>query len=348
MNPLWIAAQLAAPQLGYAASRLGPIAPLSSAFSHSLDESRKRKHGLLTPPPSPGFNKQARLALQPRGTNMARFVRRRKPFRRVKRRFRRTRRVKRLRRGTFKRRVKAVMLRTLEVFKKHYTETNFTLAPGNGTTAMNIRMFAPWQAAFAQGTTSGQIHGSKVHLWKYILRLQMRGLIAGDVHVQVLFIKSPLMMDCTAGGTDVNDEGETMGATTTTTTNPTQVAPNGNIPMFDVTASPGQFSGLSSVTKFNNDNITILKKWDFKLLGFGVATTDPFIDTTLTMNFNKPVQIQETQETIDGVPRFFGPTGRGNHADQYYYAIRCWGIDPISSTSATQILHRGLLMWKEI
>jgi len=349
MDPALIAARLAAPSLVYAAQRLSPILPFASAFQSSLDGSKKRKHGLLTPPPSPRLNKQARLALQSGGKNMAGFVRRRRTFRRFKRRpARRSRRIVRKRRTTFKRRVKAVMLRTLETFKKHYTETTFSLAPGNGTTAMNIRVFAPWQSAFTQGTGSGQIHGSKVHLWKYMLRMNLRGLIAGDVHVQLIFFKSDFQMDTTNGGTDVNDEGQGMGATTTTTTVPTQVAPNGNIPMFDVTASPGQFSGLSSITKFNTDNIKILKIWNWKLHGFGVATTDPFVDTTVTMNFNKPVQIQETQETIDGVPRFFGPSGKRGNYSQYYYAIRTWGIDPISSSSHVTVAHRGLLMWKEI
>jgi len=355
MNSLWIAAQLAAPQLAYAAERLSPIGPLTSAFGNSLNESRKRKHQLLTPPNSPRFIKQARLALQAGGANMARISGRgrfrRRTFR--KRRFpaRRTR-VKRVlrsaRRRRFRTSVKKIMLRQLETFKKHYTETSFTLAPGNGTTAMNARVFAPWQSAFTQGTGSGQIHGSKVFLWKYMWRMNIKGLLAGDVHVQILFVKSDFQMDVTAAGTDVNNEGQTVSATTTTTANPTQTAPNGNIPFFDVTASPGQFSGLSPVTKFNSDNIDIIKIWNFKLHGFGQAATDPFIDTTLTFPFNKTVQVQETQETIDGVPRFFGPnSSRGNYS-QYYIILRTWGQDFISSSSAIDVDHRGILMWKEV
>lgn len=252
------------------------------------------------------------------------------------------------RRRRFKRAVTRILTRKLETYKKHYTETAFTLAPGNGTTAMNVRVFAPWQSAFAQGDTSASISGSKIHLWKFMWRLNIKGLLAGDVHVQILFIKSDIQMDVTAANTDVNNEGQTMGATTDVDSVPTQVPPNSNLPLFDVTASPGQFSGLSPVTKFNNDNISILKIWNFKLHGFGQAGTDPFIDTTLTFPFNKDVQIQETQETIDGVPRFFGPTGRGRHADQYYILVRTWGQDFISASSAVDIDHRGLLMWKEI
>jgi len=129
---------------------------------------------------------------------------------------------------------------------------------------------------------------------------------------------------------------------------PTQVPPNSNLPLFDTTATPGQFAGLSPVTKFNNDNISILKIWNFKLHGFGQAGTDPFLDTTLTFPFNKDVQIQETDGTIDGIPRFFGPTGRGRHSDQYYILMRTWGQDFISATDAIDVDHRGLLMWKEI
>jgi len=316
------------------------------------ERGHKRKNPWQTPPTTPTSRKQARLTLpigraaMPRTSRRGRrFVRRRRP---IKRRARIRRVMRSKRRTTFKRRVKAVMLRTLETFKKHYTETSFTLAPGNGTTGMNVRVFAPWQSAFTQGTGSGQMTGSKVHLWKFMWRLNIKGLLAGDVHVQILFIKSDFQMDVTAAGTDVNNEGTTMGVTTTTTATPTQVAPNGNIPLFDVTASPGQFAGLSPVTKFNNDNITILKIWNFKLHGFGVATTDPFIDTTLTFPFNKQVQIQETQETIDGIPRFFGPSGRKGTGDQYYILMRTWGQDFISSSSAIDVDHRGLCMWKDI
>lgn len=315
------------------------------------ERGHKRKNPWLTPPTSPTNRKQARFNPTNVGPNMARIARRRRVMRRrrpIKRRARTRRVMRSKRRTTFKRRVKAVMLRTLETFKKHYTETSFTLAPGNGTTGMNVRVFAPWQSAFTQGTGSGQMTGSKVHLWKFMWRLNIKGLLAGDVHVQILFIKSDFQMDVTAAGTDVNNEGTTMTPATTTVLVPTQVAPNGNIPLFDVTASPGQFAGLSPVTKFNNDNITILKIWNFKLHGFGVATTDPFIDTTLTFPFNKQVQIQETQETIDGIPRFFGPSGKRGTGDQYYILMRTWGQDFISSSSAIDVDHRGLCMWKDI
>ena len=319
------------------------------------ERGHKRKNPWLTPPGSPTNRKQIRLSTESARPNMARFARRSRFRRRIgRRRFARNgrTRVKKVlrsaRRRRFRKSVQRIMLRKLETFKKHYTETAFTLAPGNGTTAMNVRIFAPWQSAFTQGTGSGQIHGTKVQLWKFMWRLNIKGLLAGDVHVQVIFFKSDFQMDVTAAGTDVNNEGQTMSATTTTTTNPTQVAPNGNIPLFDVTASPGQFSGLSPVTKLNNDNIDIIKIHNFKLHGFGVATTDPFIDTTLTFPFNKAVQIQETQETIDGVPRFFGPSSsRGNYS-QYYIAVRTWGQDFISASSSIDVDHRGLLMWKEI
>ena len=320
------------------------------------ERGHKRKNPWLTPPTSPTNPKRARLAAQTnRGampvTRRSRFGRRRR-FRRGRRNTTNRTRVKRVlrsaRRRRFKRAVTRIMVRKLETFKKHYTETAFTLAPGNGTTGMNVRVFAPWQSAFAQGDTSANIHGSKVHLWKFMWRLNIKGLLAGDVHVQILFIKTDIQMDVTAAGTDVNNEGQSMTPATTASTVPAQTLPNSNIPLFDVTASPGQFAGLSPVTKFNNDNITILKIWNFKLHGFGVAATDPFIDTTLTFPFNKDVQIQETQETIDGVPRFFGPTGRRGNSDQYYILVRTWGQDFISASSAIDVDHRGLLMWKEI
>lgn len=313
----------------------------------------KRAYSLLTPPTTPTDTKRPRLIVNISKQHMA-FTKRRRSFGRRKfrgkgRRPRRRGMKRRSRPSTvFKKRVRRVILRTLETAKKHYTETSFTLAPGNGTTGMNVRVFAPWQSAFTQGTGSGQMTGSKAHPWKFIWRLNIKGLIAGDVHVQILYIKSDFQMDVTAAGTDVNNEGQTMSPTTTTTTVPTQVAPNGNIPLFDVTAAPGQFAGLSPVTKYNTDNFKIIKKWDFKLHGFGVATTDPFLDTSLTFPINKPVQIQETQETIDGIPRFFGSSGRRGSNDQYYILMRTWQQDFISATATIDVDHRGLFMWKDI
>nr|QJB18707.1 MAG: capsid protein [Genomoviridae sp.] len=284
----------------------------------------------------------------PRTARRGRFRRRFGRKRRFNRRTRMKRAVRSMRRRSFKRAVTRIMTRKLETHKEHFTETAFTLAPGNGTTAMNMRVFAPWQAAFAQGDASNQISGSKVHLWKFIWRLNIKGLLAGDVHVQILFVKADYEMDVTAAGANTNNEGTNVTATTTSTTNPAQSGAGSNIPFFDVTASPGQFSGLSPVTKFNNDNISIIKKWDFKLHGFGQAGTDPFIDTTLTFPFNKDVQIQETQETIDGIPRFFGPTGRGRHSTQYFILVRTWGQDFISATDAIDVDHRGLLLFKDV
>jgi len=313
------------------------------------ERGNKRKNPWATPPASPRANKKTRFVVPARRATMARFKSGRRFRRRTKRRFnRRTRRVVRKRRTVFKRRVKSVILRTLETFKKHYTETSFSLAPGNGTTGMNIRVFAPWQSAFTQGDGSGGMTGSKVYIWKFVWSMFIRGLIAGDVQVQIIFFKSDFQMDVTNAGADTNNEGTTMTPSTTSVLVPTQVAPNGNIPIFDVTASPGQFAGLSPVTPYNNDNIKILKIWNYKLPGFGVATTDPFVKTSLSFPFNKAVQIQETQETIDGVPRFFGQGGRRAGSDQYYIAVRTFGQDVISSSSAITVTHSGKLFYKDI
>nr|QJB18681.1 MAG: capsid protein [Genomoviridae sp.] len=312
----------------------------------------KRKFAEITPPPTPGASKKGRQNLRTSRTAMPRMRRsrfgRRRRFGRRNGRTRVKRVLRTARRRRFKRAVTRILTRKLETFKRHYLEEAFTLAPGNGTTGMNVRVFAPWQSAFTQGTTSANIHGSKVHLWKFMWRLNIKGLLAGDVHVQILFIKSDFQMDVTAAATNTDNEGANMTPATDVDSVPTQVPPNSNLPLFDTTATPGQFAGLSPVTKFNNDNISILKIWNFKLHGFGQAGTDPFLDTTLTFPFNKDVQIQETDGTIDGIPRFFGPTGRGRHSDQYYILMRTWGQDFISATDAIDVDHRGLLMWKEI
>jgi len=343
-------------QLGLGLAATAAVYPITRAWDNHVD--RKRKLGDLTPPPSPQFgNKRLQLTSQSR-PNMAISTRmrgRRSRFGRFRRRRRFTTgrsRVKRVLRTAarrrFKTRVRGIVLRTAEPQKQYFTETTFTLAPGNGTTAMNFRVFAPWQAAFNQGTASTQITGSRVFLQKFIWRLHIQGLVAGDTHVQIIFFKSDFMMDVTAAGTDVNNEGTTMGATTDIDSVPTQVPPNSNIPIFDTTTSPGQFSGVSAVTPFNTDIIRIIKKWDFKLHGFGQAATDPFLDTALTLPFNKTVQVQENAGAMDAIPRFFGAIGRRGRNDQYYIGVRTWVQDNDSSTSSISVTHRGKLLWKEV
>nr|QJB18579.1 MAG: capsid protein [Genomoviridae sp.] len=248
-------------------------------------------------------------------------------------------------RRRFTNRVTKIIKKNQETFKQHFTQTTFSLAPGNGTTGMNFRVFAPWQALLGQGDTTQNFTGQEIRLIAFNWRIMMTGLVAGDVHVQIIFFKSDFQMDTTVAGTDVNNEGQTMTPATTTTTIPTQVAPNGNIPLFDITAT-GQFSGASPVTPWNNDNISIIKVRNYKLHSMGVATTDPFHVATLKFKFNKVVKIQETQGTIDGIPRFFGPRNKKS-ADQYYIGVRVWTQDPISATSAASFTHTGKLFWKE-
>jgi len=258
----------------------------------------------------------------------------------VKRRFRRGRR------GRIRRVIKGVLFRNLETQKKHYTEVNFNLAAGDATTPV-LRWFAPWQSAFAQGTSSSQMIGSKVNLGRFYWRLNIASVVPDDVHVQVLFIRTAFSMDVTAAGVNVNNEGTQVGNTTTTAANPAQVVPNGNIPLFDVTAAPGQFTGLSPVTKINTDLVKIIWKKDWYLNGWGTTATNQFVDPLLVCNFrNKAVQIQEAQDTIDGVPRFFGVAGKRDPGQQYYLIMRAWTQTPTSATTVVNVVHRGTLTWK--
>jgi len=244
----------------------------------------------------------------------------------------------------FTTRVTKIIKKNQETFKQHFTQTGFTLAPGDAT-AMTFRVFAPWQALLGQGDTTQNFSGQEIRMLGFNWRIFMRGLVAGDVHIQIIYFKSDFQMDVTAAGTDVNNEGQSMTSTTDIDSVPTQVPPNSNIPMFDITAT-GQFSGLSPVTPWNNDNISIIKVHNYKLHSMGVATTDPFHVATIKFKMNKVVKIQETQGTIDGIPRFFGPRKKRS-ADQYYIGMRVWGQDPVSTTSHASFLHTGKLFWKE-
>lgn len=339
--------------VGYAYRSAASLAPerfLEHAVLHSLDAGSKRKHGLLTPPDSPTHKrfKTDSRAITKSMPRVRKFGRRRR-FRKGKS-FRRGGRVKRIlfraKQRRFKSAVKRVVLRTISETKKHqFNETSVNLLPGDGTTA-RVRVFAPWQVMFAQGTSSTQMIGSRVNLGTIFWRIHFQNLLAGDVHIQILLYKTDFQMDVTTGATLTNNEGVTMQGNTTTTTNPTQTAPNGNIPLFDTTASPGQFAGISCVTKFNPDVGRIVRKWDYKITGFGQGATDGFRDVMIKHRFNRNVQIQETADTIDGVPRFFGPANRRSYS-QYYFIVRTWDISLTANVANVNMLHRAVVTYTD-
>jgi len=307
------------------------------------ERNHKRKNPWETPPQSPSRKRIKTSFDMPITRRRVAFSgRRKRRFR--KRTFRRP--AKRQSRARFRRRVKNVVLRMSEAKKQDFPELAQTFAAGDGTT-MVMRIFAPWQAMFTQSLTSSGMIGSKVHLMKLYMRVHLQNVVAGDIHCQYILVASDFMMDLTAAGTALDNRGQQVGNTTTVSTNPTQVFPQSNIAWFDINGTQ-QFAGISPVSKFNGTQFRFLKKWDFKIPGFGQAGTDGFIDRMLTYNFNRPVQIQEVDSTIDGVPRFFGNKNGKGRNEQYYMIFRAWSQTATSVTQIGNHIHRTTVTYRDI
>lgn len=302
----------------------------------------KRKNPWGTPPPSPSKKRikhsydMPRFSIRRRSSRKLRF--RKRPFRK--------RKAFRQKRGKLNKRIRSVVLRMSEAKKQDFPDLTRSFSAGNGTT-MQIVVFAPWQSMFTQGLTSSGMIGSRVRLMKWYMRVHIQNVVAGDIHCQFILVSSDFMMDVTAAGTQTNNLGTAESSTTTVSTNPTQVFPNSNIAWFDITGT-AQWGGGSAVSKFNGTQFQFLRKWDFKVPGFGQANTDGFIDRMLTYNFNREVQIQEVNDTIDGVPRFFGNrNGRGN-SKQYYVLFRAWAQDHVSATQIGNLVHRTTVTYRDL
>jgi len=249
-------AKLLAPQLGYAAQRLGPIVPLSSATINGLDVSRKRPATLsLIGGPDP-----KRLKLSDFGTKRkSKMVRRgRTAFRRRSRRTRRFRRKRSFGRRSFAKRVKRVIFRTLERKVNVSTDPGFdevAMAEGDGTTRV-IYVHSPVSAMNHSDEEDG-FHGNEF----WLKALSLRGQLSMDTTTPpatAAIVRFTLLWSKDQGsGFDTGFVS--FGNTTTANTNPAQTAPNVNPRFFMNTAVP--FVGQGYVVPFDTTRHKVIRSW---------------------------------------------------------------------------------------
>lgn len=317
MNSLIIAGRLAAPSLGYAAQRLGPIAPLSSATINGLDVSRKRPATLqLIGGPDP---KRLRLSdFQKKSStlpfNMARF--RRRTFRRRPRRSRRFRRKRGFRRTSFKRAVKRVIFRTLEkqqqVIEDGTVATN--LAEGDGTT----------RTIYVQSPLSGMLHGDeedRFHGNEYWLKsLGIRGVITMDTTTPPAtgaMVRITLLWSKDQG--DGFQTGFTaFGNTTTATTNPAQTSPDVNPRFFMNTAVP--FVGLGYIAPFDTTRHRVIKSWLIPVNPSGDVEGSALAMPTL---FKCYVTLNKKMQVEDALQAGIAGTNTRYKNGTYWWVVQC-------------------------
>jgi len=158
-------------------------------------------------------------------------------------------------RGSFKRAVKRVILKTAEA-KQTITSavTGFGLAQGDATSRI-VYVTCPVQVP-GQGVEDDQFLGNKF----YVKGISFRGQVGSSGEnttfqgalVRVTLVWSKKQNAALAAGWN------TFGSTTTRTTNPTATAPNENPTFFEASTLTGQFVGSGWVDPFDISTVKVL------------------------------------------------------------------------------------------
>src|SRR5581483_2618264 len=349
MNSLNTVVRLAAPQLGYAATRTLCGIPLTQAAAHNLDSRNRRSAGLrnLKRPHNEVFgyypaNKKPRLRLRapppPKGT----FVR----MRRTRgRRFRRGRRRigRRKRKPAFGRvrtrpnRMQKRMLAFTQTNKVQVFEPDFQFFPTDGT-AVQTLIFAPFSYNIAQGVQTNQFIGSTIYLVGF--QVYMKVYAGTDAAAQAVMARIHQWHMTSRQQSPVGAGGTFYNSTTTAVVQPAAVAPNENIQMFDG-ANP--YAPRNWVTTFDETNVQVKKFVKTRLQTFGQSTGKSFAEKKVWYPINRKWEIQGTLEGALTAP-FFGKW------HTHYWAMQIFVGDPTmaAATESYQVALRITSYWKNV
>jgi len=293
MNSLIIAGRLAAPSIGYAATRyIAPSLSTNSAFLNSLDVSRKRPALQLIGGPDPKRLKLTDFSKKSSKMPRARIRRgRRRRFRRGRKRFTRGRRV------GFAKRVKRVIFRTLErKLRVHIGggAGDLVMAEGDGVSRV-IYVHSPL-SDMSHGDEEDRFEGN--NFW--VKGLLLRGSLSMDlttptassaiVRITLLFSKDQ--------GTGFENAWGTFGNTTTAITNPVQVPPNVNPRFFQNTALP--FVGLGYVAPFDTTRHKVIKSFMLPVNPTGDSEAGQFTAPTLFKCFVPIKRMMQVEDALQG------------------------------------------------
>jgi len=250
---------------------------------------------------------------------VARF--RRRPRAVVLRSGRKSRFVRHMRRR-FAKRVKQVILRTNEAKnKKVSTGDGIVLQEGNGT-SRNVYILSPL-TSIIQGTRDDNFIGDSI----WVKGVALRGQISSvnpytQFHVRFTLIWSRLQNDYSSSFVRYDN-------TTTSSANPTALAPLSNIPLFDSTGLP--FVGDGYVIPFDtHNNIKVLGSKTIHVDAHGGPTSVAFKKFKIWFPIKKRFQYIDVGEdsSLGSAPNY------GKYGN--YYIIR-QTIALANSVSSTQV-----------
>jgi len=238
-------------------------------------------------------------------------------------RFRGRRRFRRRRRKTFRSKVGSALLGFTETKRQLDSVSQGFLQAGDGTT--RVLYIASPVSQIIQGTTGATVTGDQF----WIKACWLRGRLAIDqttnmLRVRILLLATRQFADLPAGLT-------TYGNTTTALTNPTQVAPEANIRIFETSAAEeaaqpsapfvGNASGIDII---DNDYVTVLGGREYML---GTQNLGYFQNVDLYVPVNRK---WHSQSDFDAV--------QADQIRSYRSMNLYWIIQVFSNTNANNIL----------
>lgn len=257
------------------------------------------------------------------------------------RRFRKRRRVvrRRHRHSLIARAVRASLraqLRRTETQHAQYTTntTNLDFVPGDGTSTVAYVM-NPWAGVLISssavvGTASHAIVlGTKIFLRGVQLKARIKNANNGQTRVDIYMISAkektwPNTAGVTGWDKYIN--------TTTATANPARPAGQSNIVLFESSVNGG-YTGVSSSSDFDTNNIKIIKRKSVYLNNYGVAANATFKIVNVWFPINKFVKLEDPDEANPNTaPVFF-------KWRQYYFVIRVFtgAATDISNVSGASV-----------
>lgn len=141
---------------------------------------------------------------------------------------------------------------------KHWENQAFTVDLNQGDGTQPIVYIRNLPSNLVQGDEDDQFHGNQIFLKGLGIRMAAAAASAALAPFANAYVRYTLLFSRT-NASNMTGAGGEYNSTTTTNTNPTQVAPLANPRLFDSTTAPLMFTGVGYETFFDRTNIKVLK-----------------------------------------------------------------------------------------
>lgn len=210
--------------------------------------------------------------------------------------------------------------------------TGLDFKPGDGTSTVCYVMnpFAGvLVSSFGAVTSSSHalVMGTKLFLRGVQLRFRLRNAVQGQSMLKIYMISAKQKSWTGTLGVTTWDK---YISTTTDITNPTRAAGQSNIPLYE-TSLNGGFTGASSSSSFDTNDIKVLKVKKYFFNNYGVAANNDFKLIKVWFPINKFVKLEDPSEVQQTAPPVFFKWR------QYYFVMQVFS-GAATDIDSTQML----------